>query len=296
MSAVAAETMAPLSAIGEISATDRVDCSMVSLVRAKGSELPSIWHLDHVVLLLPTQPLGLTVQVGEAGEDIELALAPYMACLLQPGQTYQLRRARCKELLVLGIPEAWMADMQRRYAANGCTLSRPIDTLLHPDIPPIVHVLERHISSRECPDEPYLALLTELLIARVYWHRQREAPAERLTVSLTESKLHEILLTIEDELEQRIHVASLAESLGMSPSRFSRAFKTAMGASPQRYILERRVLRAQQLLERSDLSLADISLESGYSSQAHMTAMFSRYFGIAPGEYRKHVRQRECIE
>ena len=53
---------------------------------------------------------------------------------------------------------------------------------------------------------------------------------------------------------------------------------------------ERRVLRVQDLLEQTGLSLADVSLEAGFSSQAHMTAMFARHFGITPGEYRKHVK------
>lgn len=271
---------------------DRVDTKVLSLVRGTGDDLLTTWDLNHEVLLVPMRPMHFSAVLVDSNEELELRLCPYTLCLLHGGYAYDFNYVRCDDLLVIGIESDWMADVQDRCLDVTVDVSQPIDTLLHPDIPPMIHAFQRHMSFPECPNEPYLTMLTELLVARFFWHRQREGQTSMPPLGLTNGKLHGVLLSIEDQLDRRILVTSLARSVSMSASRFSRAFKRTIGVSPQRYILERRVLRVQDLLEQSTLSLADVALEAGFSSQAHMTAMFARHFGVTPGEYRKHVAQQ----
>jgi AraC family transcriptional regulator len=81
-------------------------------------------------------------------------------------------------------------------------------------------------------------------------------------------------------------VADLAMLAGMSRFHFARTFKATTGATPYRYILERRVERARTLLQRSRLSIADIAAATGFADQSHLTRNFRERYGVTPHAYR----------
>jgi len=73
----------------------------------------------------------------------------------------------------------------------------------------------------------------------------------------------------------------------MSPSTFARAFTSAVGVSPHRYLTARRIEIAKHLLERTHFSIAEIGLETGFSSQAHFTNQFREHGEPTPRQYRR---------
>jgi len=103
--------------------------------------------------------------------------------------------------------------------------------------------------------------------------------------------LARVLNLVDDCLAGNLSLADLAGTAGSSPMHFARLFRRSMGCSPHQYVMRRRVARAQALLGLTRHRLADIALAVGFSSQAHMTAMFSRTLGVTPLRYRE---QRRC--
>jgi transcriptional regulator GlxA family with amidase domain len=59
-----------------------------------------------------------------------------------------------------------------------------------------------------------------------------------------------------------------------------------VGESPKRYIARTRLAHAAALLHKTDASLAEIALRTGYGTQFSFAKAFKRTFGIAPGTYR----------
>ncbi|MEM8788714.1 MAG: AraC family transcriptional regulator [Pseudomonadota bacterium] len=105
-------------------------------------------------------------------------------------------------------------------------------------------------------------------------------------------KLTQVVLEyIEDNLAEDVSLEQIAGIAEMSPFHFSRAFKVAMGETPHRYVLRRRVERCRALLERSQMTLAHIAYACGFSSQSHMTAVFRRETGVTPGRLRRESLQ-----
>lgn len=94
---------------------------------------------------------------------------------------------------------------------------------------------------------------------------------------------------IDANIEERLELQLLAKVSAMSVYHFARRFKESVGLSPHRYVLNRRVHRAKELIQRGRWGLADLSLTCGFSSQAHFTTAFRREFGVTPGKYRKLV-------
>lgn len=63
-----------------------------------------------------------------------------------------------------------------------------------------------------------------------------------------------------------------------------------MGMPPHRYLMEMRVTKAKQMLERTNISIADIAVICGFTHQEHFTRLFRRCHDASPGAHSKAVR------
>lgn len=107
---------------------------------------------------------------------------------------------------------------------------------------------------------------------------------------LSPAELTRVVELIEEDLAETAGLERLAGAIGMDPFSFTRAFKETTGQSPHQFLIERRLVRIKDLLIHSTDSLADIAYATGFSSQPHMTAAFSKHVGRPPGAYRKAHR------
>lgn len=106
---------------------------------------------------------------------------------------------------------------------------------------------------------------------------------------LSRRVLERVLECIEASIESGVSLHALATECGLSRAYFSSAFRQATGVSPHRYLTQRRLLRARELLRDSALSIAHVALRCGFSSQAHFTEYFRREVGATPSEFRRRT-------
>ena len=92
-------------------------------------------------------------------------------------------------------------------------------------------------------------------------------------------------------LARGVSLEEVARKCHMSVSQFGRTFKKTTGQTPHRWLVQRRLERAKDLLLRSTLPLAEIALACGFSEQSHFTRTFSRLVGTSPGEWRRQRRR-----
>jgi len=83
-----------------------------------------------------------------------------------------------------------------------------------------------------------------------------------------------------------------AREAGVHPVYFSRAFHKHMGCTVRAYVRNLRVDRAADLLASSELSIAEVALEAGFSDQSHLCNVFRRVRGVTPSRYRVLARQQ----
>jgi AraC family transcriptional regulator len=98
-----------------------------------------------------------------------------------------------------------------------------------------------------------------------------------------------VISRIEDDLDADLSQTTLAEAAGLSPWHFCRSFKAATGVAPHRFVVLRRLARAQQLIRMTKLTLAEIAAACGFSSHAHLTTVFRREIGVNPSDLRSSV-------
>jgi len=92
---------------------------------------------------------------------------------------------------------------------------------------------------------------------------------------------------IQDHPEQSWTLDRMASAVAMSRAAFAARFRALIGEPPMRYLTRYRLLRAALDLRRGNASLARIAASTGYDSEVTLSKAFRRYFGIAPGSYRK---------
>jgi AraC family transcriptional regulator len=101
-------------------------------------------------------------------------------------------------------------------------------------------------------------------------------------------RMRRVIEYIEENLDGDLSLEAMAAEVDISPIYLARAFKAAVGQSPHRYVLARRVERAKELLRNTEMQVVDVALSSGFSSQSHLSYWFQRYVGVSPAAYRQH--------
>ncbi len=80
--------------------------------------------------------------------------------------------------------------------------------------------------------------------------------------------------------------SEFAREMGMSRSRLHRKLKALTTQSSSEFIQSIRLKRAADLINDSQLSMEEISLNVGFNSPAYFTKCYKKYFGKTPTEYK----------
>jgi transcriptional regulator GlxA family with amidase domain len=116
------------------------------------------------------------------------------------------------------------------------------------------------------------------------------APTPQSRGGLPPGAVRRVREYVEAHLAESIDLAALAGIAGLSLYHFARAFKQSVGVTPHHYLVQRRVARAQEMLARTELSLAEIALAAGFSDQSHFARHFRQILGSTPGQFRRSLR------
>lgn len=92
---------------------------------------------------------------------------------------------------------------------------------------------------------------------------------------------------LDQEFDQRWTLRRLADRVGLAPSYLAELFTDHLGQPPHRYLNERRIDRARQLLDTTDLTITAIAQSLGYSSSQHFARTFRAHTGTTPTAYRR---------
>ena len=104
---------------------------------------------------------------------------------------------------------------------------------------------------------------------------------------LTPQQCNRAIEYIEERLSDGLALAGIAKAAGVSTGRLNSEFRRTMNLAPYQYVLNARVKRANYLLISTELPLAEIALQCGFSNQQHMTRMVRRMTGRTPGAIRR---------
>ncbi len=123
-------------------------------------------------------------------------------------------------------------------------------------------------------DGAFLTMLGELIAA--CGHDPPAAPR------LEDRRLARAIDYAETHIAAPLTVGELAGAAAMSPSAFSRAFRSAMGETPWAFVRRRRLERAGEQMTRTDDTLMQIAADCGFTDASHLARCWKRAYGITP--------------
>ena len=133
----------------------------------------------------------------------------------------------------------------------------------------------------------YIESLTQALVIHLLRRYSTLAkPIASPNNRLTHTQLQQAIDYIHAHLNRDLSLTELASVVNISPTYFASLFKKVMGISPHQYVIKQRVERAEVMLKGTDLAIADIALQVGFSSQSHLTQQFKRLTGVTPKQVR----------
>lgn len=143
----------------------------------------------------------------------------------------------------------------------------------------VVRIDEALVSGEECLGETLGCALMLHLRSRYVGTPLAEARLD----ARQKRRLDEYL---EANLALRPTVAQLARTVGMGRNGFVAAFRGTFGATPARYVRERRLAEAHRRIGSGPCDLGALALDLGFSSHAHLTTAFKGRYGVPPRDVR----------
>jgi AraC family transcriptional regulator len=133
----------------------------------------------------------------------------------------------------------------------------------------------------------YVESLTQVLAIHLLRHYSTlTQPITSENRRLTHAQVQQATDYIHTHLGQELSLGQIAEVINISPTYFASLFKRATGTSPHQYVVQQRVERAKLMLSKTNLAIADIAFQVGFSSQSHLTRQFKRITGMTPKQVR----------
>lgn len=173
-------------------------------------------------------------------------------------------------------PQALVVELERRITAGAVTAMFTV----------VLRLIEQRMG-------PELAQNTARVLL-VDYERQSQAPfvVEALLQRPRTPFSEKIERFLRSRLEQEFSIEDLAAHCAMSPRTLLRRFQQVYHRSPQAYVQELRVERAKALLDSTQLSLAEVVEQCGYSDVASFRKLFKRLTALTPADYRERFRMR----
>ena len=133
------------------------------------------------------------------------------------------------------------------------------------------------------------------ILSEVFTRYQKwKAAAEQLKGNKHFERIEESRRYIEEHYNDfNLSAGMVAEYLGYSANYFARIFKSITGFYINDYIRQIRIMKAQELLVNSDMTITSIAEASGFSTANYFYAIFKKETGLTPAAYRNAGRQPE---
>ena len=129
--------------------------------------------------------------------------------------------------------------------------------------------------------------LVEALLVMAVRNRQKKAESDDNPLSDTDAdfRLVEAVKYIETHFREDISVEKVGNYVGYSSHYFSCLFKKRIGVSCGEYIQSCRLEFAKKLLKIGELSITEVSYESGFGSPSYFASVFKKTYNCTPLEY-----------
>jgi len=266
-----------------------VTTDSAGLVCHISSDLP--YSLEHVcqsdVICLVLGSIAGTAQYDDGTPQPVLFRGDTLA-YHPPGTRLRIDAAEVRHgFIAFSYPERFQAVIDDGPRLSGQSGNR--ENLNSDGVRHLAQYVRRRILSGERLARPEVQSLATLAWMEAARHLQprRRARGTRLT----DEEFRRVSEYVTEHIGRPIGCADIADAVGLPLRLVFDGVKARTGSSLYRFVTERRVDMALALIRRSDMALSEVASTCGFSSQQHMTSVFSQRVGVTPMGVRSGGRE-----
>lgn len=212
-----------------------------------------------------------------------------------PMDTLALQLSQGNAELVYRQITEYLDELVRKNALDGKVLEQ-----VHHDFVQMVfsvltqkgiqaHLLFQGEDSRRLSDKAILSVR-----AFTEWVRYmlEKASEYARVVEQSESMVEKARKYLENNLDQNLDRDDIAGYVCLNPDYLSRLFKKETGMSISEYVINARLKKAKELLQKTDISVSGIASMLGYANFSYFSTSFKKATGDTPVSYRKKVQTK----
>lgn len=137
-------------------------------------------------------------------------------------------------------------------------------------------IVERHVGAAAARKALHIMVIDDVRPASF------PQPQPTLIEAVTDIRVRQAVLLIEQDIATPPSVAALARAVGTSRRQLERLFVAATGRSPAAFVAELRLHHADWLMRTTTRPLTEIAAACGFSDTGHLSRRYRAAFGKAP--------------
>jgi AraC-like DNA-binding protein len=176
-------------------------------------------------------------------------------------------------------PNEWMLHIDQYHFSNDAAITDLINKLV------------RICTSGQNTKDIYADISLRELLVRIAQNQHLQHQNNGSVRNTNNSRLHFVLQYIHEHLTERIVVDTLSRKAYLSRNIFFKWFKEQFGITPLEYITRERIRLARELLAQEKYTIAQVSLQCGFTDVNYFVRTFKKSEGLTPGAYREILRK-----
>ena len=131
--------------------------------------------------------------------------------------------------------------------------------------------------------------------SELYKHRRQ---SDHLPI-LRNHNLHVLkvmIAYIQEHYRDKVSLADIAKAGNVGKTSCCAVFQNFINKTPNTFLTDYRLRKGAELLLSTDMTIAEICYEVGFSGASYFTETFRKGFGCSPGQYRKNSQQNTHLQ
>lgn len=253
--------------------------------RLAANEGAKIGAAQLVVLVNESEPFEVEWRATGDGRLRHDWLMPWSAQIAPAGEFLHLHWSAQPTIFAVAFESKLVNKLRSDIGAERAEV-RPHFAVRDPEIDALVAKLRLELQFGGASGRIYAESLGVVLAVHLLRNYVGDWTPRAVRGGLGSRRLRRILEYVETHMSEPLTLAALGEIAGLSPHHFAGAFRASTGVSPHRYLLERRIAHAFELLARSEETVTTVAHALGFSSHGHFTTSFRRFVGVTPSQFK----------
>lgn len=229
--------------------------------------------------------------------DQHFRVMPGEILIIPPGELHELTAPNTGKRLIFMFDISIISKL-KSFSGIQSLLVQPI--YITPDTYPsiyddiyslLMNMKEEYFGANEYAELTIYSFLIDLFVKLGYHHIYKQDLFPNVSLPKQKEyvrKFNQLLTYIDQHYMEELDLDHLSESVGFSKYHFLRLFKQYMGTTLGDYVTICRIKASEKLLCNPDLSIAEVSSRSGFTSISTFNRLFKQYKKCSPTEYRQH--------